>query len=450
MLLALTLLPFPALADKRVALVIGNGAYKAQNLLTNPPSDARLIGQALTKARFETIETKIDLGIAEFRQALRRFQSQANGAEVALVYFAGHGIEANGANWLIPTDAELSEDRDLDYEAIKADLVLQALQGAHMRVLVLDACRDNPFGRNWRASVRSTSSGLAKIEADDVLVLFAAAPGRTASDGSSANSPFAEALAKRLPEPGLAIQLLGGNVRDDVLAATGGNQRPYVSASITGKPFFLVPAERPAAEVKHDTSSLDTLMAACVKEDVHPNRTEIAARLAKTLQEGQFEYGWRDVNRSSGKTEEFVYDIREASSIGDELRVRIDWQNGSLRLKVVTPLARGSRGIPGTELQGIWLQDNGFGSVQLQLSRTFEGSGMWGVRTGPLDSKIFLRRKQPSQVTIAAPLASAPKRCDGVEIAVGQSERRCLRPGAGKTDLGVPSQLASSSRAWTE
>src|SRR5215475_6818193 len=101
LLLALTLLPIPAVAEKRVALVIGNGAYKAHNLLVNPPSDALLVSQALTKARFETVETKINLGIAEFRQALRRFQSQANGAEVALVYFAGHGIEASGANWLI-------------------------------------------------------------------------------------------------------------------------------------------------------------------------------------------------------------------------------------------------------------------------------------------------------------------------------------------------------------
>jgi serine protease Do len=235
-----------AYAERRVALVIGNGTYNSQNRLTNPPNDARLIGEALAKANFETIETKVNLGIADFRQALRRFQSQANGAEVALVYFAGHGIEANGANWLIPTDAELTEDRDLDYEAVKADLVLQALQGARMRVLVLDACRDNPFGRNWRASVRGTTSGLAKLEADDVLVLFAAAPGRTASDGNG-NSPFAIALAKRLPEPGLAIQLLGGNVRDDVLAATGGNQRPYVSASVTGKPFYLVPTMQPAA-----------------------------------------------------------------------------------------------------------------------------------------------------------------------------------------------------------
>jgi uncharacterized caspase-like protein len=94
----------------------------------------------------------------------------------------------------------------------------------------------NPFGRNWRASIRSTTSGLAKLEADDVLVLFAAAPGRIASDGGSANSPFAQALAKHLPEPGVPIQLLGGKVRDDVLAATGGNQRPYVAPASLASP----------------------------------------------------------------------------------------------------------------------------------------------------------------------------------------------------------------------
>ena len=232
----------PAHAERRVALVIGNGAYKSQRILVNPTNDAVLISDALTKAGFQTIETKTNLGIADFRQALRRFQAQTNGAEMAFVYFAGHGVEANGSNWLIPTDAELAEDRDLDYEAIKTDLVLQALQGARMRVLVLDACRDNPFARSWRSGTRNTVSGLAKIEADDVLVLFAAAPGRTASDGLGNNSPFALALAQRLPQPGLAIQLLGGNVRDDVLTSTGGSQRPYVSASITGNPFYMVPA----------------------------------------------------------------------------------------------------------------------------------------------------------------------------------------------------------------
>ena len=193
-----------AVGQKRVALVIGNGAYKAHHALENPPNDARLVTQSLAKAKFEVIETKIDVGIGEFRQALRRFRSQADGAEAAVVYFAGHGMEVNGANWLIPIDAELAEDGDLEYEAIKSDLVLQALQGARMRVLVLDACRDNPFGRSWRASTRRSSGmGLAKIEADDVLILFAAAPGQTASDGTGHNSPFAVALAEHLPERGL-------------------------------------------------------------------------------------------------------------------------------------------------------------------------------------------------------------------------------------------------------
>lgn len=232
-----------ARAEKRVALVIGNGAYKAQRLLENPANDARLVSQALTAARFAVVDTKTDLGIGEFRQALRRFQTLSTGADVAFVYFAGHGMEVGGVNWLIPTDAELTDDRDLEYEAIKTDLVLQALAGANLRVLVIDACRDNPFGRGWRSATRNTPAGLAKLEADDVLVLFAAAPGRTASDGSEGNSPFAKALARRLPEPGVPIQLLGGNVRDDVLAATNGVQRPYVSASITGRPFYLMPAE---------------------------------------------------------------------------------------------------------------------------------------------------------------------------------------------------------------
>ena len=240
-------------AEKRVALVIGNGAYKAQRLLENPPNDARLVSQALTAARFAVVDTKTDLGIGEFRQVLRRFQSLSTGADVAFVYFAGHGMEVGGVNWLIPTDAELSDDRDLEYEAIKTDLVLQALAGANLRVLVIDACRDNPFGRGWRSATRNTGAGLAKLEADDVLVLFAAAPGRTASDGSEGNSPFAKALARRLPEPGVPIQLLGGNVRDDVLAATNGVQRPYVSASITGRPFYLIPAEPAKSAISQST-----------------------------------------------------------------------------------------------------------------------------------------------------------------------------------------------------
>ena len=247
-MLAFLLAP-QALAQKRVALVVGNNAYTSEGRLDNAINDARLVARALAQAGFQTIEAKSDLSIGAFRQSLREFRRLADGAEVALIYYAGHGIEANGVNWLIPVDAVLREDRDLEYEAIRTDLALQALSGARMRIMVLDACRNNPFGRGWRTSVRSTNSGLAQMQTDDVLVLFAAAPGRVASDGAAGatNSPFAMALARRLPEPGLAVQLIGGSVRDDVLAATGGVQRPYVSASITGQPFYLVPAPAPAA-----------------------------------------------------------------------------------------------------------------------------------------------------------------------------------------------------------
>lgn len=227
-------------APKRVALVIANATYANANVLTNPPNDARIVADGLRHAGFQTVTLKANLGVADFQRALRDFQTQADGAQVALVYYAGHGIEGNGKNWLIPTDAVLNSERDLVYEAIDLDLVMSTVTGAQLRVVILDACRNNPLGRSWNRGTRAVSRGLAGVEADDVLVIYAAAPGQTASDGAGGNSPFATALAQRLPQADLPIQLLGGAVRDDVLRATGGEQRPFVSASITGTPFYLV------------------------------------------------------------------------------------------------------------------------------------------------------------------------------------------------------------------
>jgi hypothetical protein len=228
-------------SGRRVALVVTNGAYIHAGSLKNPVNDGALVAAALKSVGFQIIDANPNLGIGPFRDALRRFHSNTAGAEVALVYYAGHGIEARGKNWLIPTDAILQQDSDLDYEAIDLDLVLSATEGAEMRVVVLDACRNNPFGHAWRSTQRAVGQGLAPIDVDDVLVIYSAGPGQTASDGHGANSPFAEALAKRLPQPGLPIQLLGGMVRDDVLRATGQQQRPFISASITGTPFMLAP-----------------------------------------------------------------------------------------------------------------------------------------------------------------------------------------------------------------
>lgn len=243
----------PVSADARkVALVVGNSDYANTGRLVNPANDIKLVAASARQAGFDDVTVATDLAVNDFQKAMRDFRAKADGAEIAMVYYAGHGIEAQGKNWLIPTDAGLKSDLDLPYEAINLDRVMESVSGAQIRMVILDSCRNNPFGRSWRSGTRAVQTGLAGVEADDVLVIFAAAPGQTAADGTGANSPFAASLAKRLPQPDLPVQLLGGAIRDDVLAATGGQQRPFVSASITGTPVYLVPrpgaANRPAME----------------------------------------------------------------------------------------------------------------------------------------------------------------------------------------------------------
>lgn len=225
---------------RKVALIIGNGNYLNAEQLSNPQSDAALVAAAARRAGFDSVTVAGDLDLATFQRALRTFRESAAGAQVAMVYYAGHGIEGHGRNWLIPTDAGLASVLDLPYEAVELDRVLEAVSGARIRIVVLDACRNNPFGRAWQSGSRAVSRGLSGIEVDDVLVIYAAAPGQTANDGAGPNSPFAASFARRLVQPGLPVQLLGGAVRDDVLASTGGAQRPYVSASITGTPVYLL------------------------------------------------------------------------------------------------------------------------------------------------------------------------------------------------------------------
>lgn len=231
----------PAEAARKVALVIGNAAYANTTSLDNPPNDVRLVARSAQAAGFDVTLAE-NLANGDFQQTLREFRIRADGAEIAMIYYAGHAIEGQGRNWLIPTDARLETEFDLPYEAINLDRLLESVTGAQTRMLVLDSCRNNPFGNSWRRGVRAVGQGLSGIEIDDVLIIFAAAPGQVAQDGDGANSPFAASLARRLGEPGLPVQLLGGAIRDDVLSSTGGKQRPFVSASMTGTPIYIVPS----------------------------------------------------------------------------------------------------------------------------------------------------------------------------------------------------------------
>ncbi|MGY3479546.1 caspase family protein [Bradyrhizobium ottawaense] len=235
-------------AERRMALVMGNSAYKSVPKLSNPANDAALVGGMFKKAGFDWIDIKTDLNASEMRKALRDFGQRARDAEVAVIYYAGHGIELDGTNYLIPTDAALETDSDVLDETVALDRALFAVEPAkQLRLIILDACRDNPFAKTMKRTVaaRAIGRGLAKVEpaSPNTMIAFAAKAGSTASDGDSKNSPFAAALVERLPTPGLDLRKALGFVRDDVLKNTSYKQEPYVYGSLGGDDMPLVAAK---------------------------------------------------------------------------------------------------------------------------------------------------------------------------------------------------------------
>lgn len=249
---ALLLAAEPALAEKRVALVIGNAAYQNVPRLPNPVNDGNIIASTLKDAGFDVVDSRHDLVAADTRRALRDFADRARDADIAVVYYAGHGIEVDGSNYLIPVDAKLERDTDVYDEALSLDRVLLAVEPAKkLRLVILDACRDNPFSKTMKRTVasRAIGQGLAKVEPNspNLLIAYSAKAGSTAADGDGRNSPFTVALSKHLTTPGLDVRRAFGYVRDDVLKTTNNRQEPFVYGSLGGEDVPLVPAPKVAA-----------------------------------------------------------------------------------------------------------------------------------------------------------------------------------------------------------
>ncbi len=236
-----------AKADRRVALVIGNSSYRNASQLPNTINDANAVAALFRSVGFEVVNSRTDLGVLDFKRAVRDFLITAESADVAVVYYAGHGIEVNGTNYLIPVDAKLARDYDVEDEAVALDRIIWALQSVkRLRLILLDACRDNPFVVRLQRSVgirAAAKGGLAKIDdvSADTLVGYAAKAGSVSYDGDGPNSPFASALLKHIAEPGLDIRIALGRVRDDVVKSTGGKQEPYFYGSLGGAIIPLVP-----------------------------------------------------------------------------------------------------------------------------------------------------------------------------------------------------------------
>ncbi len=222
-------------AEGRVALVMGNGAYTKALPLVNPKNDALAIADSLRKLGFD-VHQGLDLDRREMVDVVRSFSSALEGADVAIFFYAGHAIQVDGRNFLIPVDAEVQSETDLDFETIELGLVLRQIErDARNAIVLLDACRDNPFRRALARSMGATRSagalsrGLATYDMiGSSLVGYATDPGETADDGVDGHSPFTRALLAHIEEPGLDISLVLRRVRNDVLKATQNRQRPSV------------------------------------------------------------------------------------------------------------------------------------------------------------------------------------------------------------------------------
>jgi uncharacterized caspase-like protein len=228
-----------ALAEKRIALVIGNSDYTFAPL-SNPKNDASLMTETLKGLGFEVI-TAINATQKGMKKSIKSFGKKLNSAGqdgVGLFYYAGHGVQVNGANFLIPTDAQIETEADVDIDAINAQSVLSMMEysGARLSFVIMDACRNNPFKRSFRSGAR----GLAKMEAPTgSLIAYATAPGDVASDGTGNNSPYTTALVQKMNTPGLSVERMFREVRNSVRSETKNSQTPWESSSLTGGDFYF-------------------------------------------------------------------------------------------------------------------------------------------------------------------------------------------------------------------
>jgi tetratricopeptide (TPR) repeat protein len=226
---------------RRIALLIGNGAYKNVHPLDNPPRDAKLLADQLKSLGFQTVTLANDLTRDKFFESLKTFAADAEKADWAVIYYAGHGFEVGGVNYLVPVDAKLAVDKDAEIEAVALEQVIATVGGARgLRLVILDACRDNPFASTMKHTLelKLVDKGFSDIEPSaGFMVVYAAKHGETALDGQGKDSPFATALAHDIKEH-VEVRRLFDIVRDDVWTATKHEQQPFTYGSPPGREDF--------------------------------------------------------------------------------------------------------------------------------------------------------------------------------------------------------------------
>jgi formylglycine-generating enzyme required for sulfatase activity/uncharacterized caspase-like protein len=242
-------------AGKRLALVIGNGAYTTAPPLRNPPNDARDMASTLRALGFD-VTNGINVNQREMKRLIREFGQKLKAGGSGLFYYAGHGVQSKGRNYLIPVDAEIQSEAEVEDSAVDASLVLNYMDDAQngLNIVILDACRNNPFARSFR----SASDGLAQVDAPTgTLIAYATAPGRVASDGAGQNGLYTSELLKQMRVPGLSATELFMRVRAEVMRQTGNKQVPWEASSLVGS-FYFAAAPKNTAGTQTNSSANET------------------------------------------------------------------------------------------------------------------------------------------------------------------------------------------------
>jgi uncharacterized caspase-like protein len=331
----------------RFALVIGNGSYRFSPL-RNSVTDAKDMADALSEFGFEVI-CKTDVGQNEMKRAIREFGERIQQRGIGLFYYAGHAVQVDGRNYLIPVGAEINHEREVEYEGVNVEFVLLQMQEAHnqLKIVILDACRNNPFGRRFR----SGNYGLATINAPSgTLIAYATAPGSVASDGDGRNGLYTQQLLKAMREPGLKIEDVFKRVRLGVDTLTGGTQVPWESSSLVGDFYFLpvtgklvsspnleggtsTPArsahndplpEGPTAEIKNNRSPLSNAAA-----EVFVNQGDASAR----------EKDWGQAEKEYSQAVELdPTNPRLRAKLGDALSQQKKWSDAATQFAAAVRL----------------------------------------------------------------------------------------------------------------
>jgi branched-chain amino acid transport system substrate-binding protein len=347
-------------AEKRIALVIGNANYTTVPRLPNASNDARAIGQTLKSLGFQ-VELALNQPANNLRDTVQRFSRQSAAADVAFVFYAGHGVEVGGRNYLVPVDAHLKTDMDVVFEAISLDLVMQAVEPAKsLRIIVLDACRDNPFVNRMTITSggsRGIGHGLARVDPPgDTLVAYAAKAGSTALDGTGPNSPFTTALLKHMPTPGLEIGFMFRRVRDTVMELTNRQQEPFVYGSVGAREIYLSPLPGGAPAQPSATSSAPA---------APDSRVELSF--------------WESVRGStSTSTVQSYLDRYPNGSFASLARARIQELEQSRHAKLQTPA---SGGVPNAGSSRTFFVATGSESLRIAVAGPMTGSdSVFGAR----------------------------------------------------------------------